>query len=138
MHLEVDESLSLEEAHRQATEFERALHDAIPGVARIVTHLEPTGRASAVLPAEPAGKNRVQQAIEDFFRADPMAAWPHDVQVQRTGDELAVSLHCTLDARTAITDAHRLTEQLEQHLRAHLPRLGRVVIHVEPLEEPSS
>jgi divalent metal cation (Fe/Co/Zn/Cd) transporter len=46
-------------------------------------------------------------------------------------------LHCTLDADTAITDAHKLTEQLEQHLRACLPHLGRVVIHVEPGPRPS-
>jgi divalent metal cation (Fe/Co/Zn/Cd) transporter len=134
LHLEVNDSLSLEEAHRQATEFERAIREAIPRVSRIVTHLEPTGRASATLAAEPAGQKQVQQAIEDFFRTRHIAARPHDVQVQRTGQELAVSFHCTLDAGTAITDAHKLTEDIEQHLRARMPNLGRVVIHVEPLE----
>jgi divalent metal cation (Fe/Co/Zn/Cd) transporter len=32
----------------------------------------------------------------------------------------------------AITDAHELTEQLEKHVRARVPSVGRVVIHVEP------
>ena len=33
---------------------------------------------------------------------------------------------------TAITEAHDLTVRLEEYLRSHVPRLGRVVIHVEP------
>jgi cation diffusion facilitator family transporter len=135
LHLEVNESLSLEEAHRQATDLERALLEAIPAVERIVTHLEPTGHASAILPAEPASRKEVLQVIEDFFSASRMAARPHDVEVQRTGQDLAVSFHCTLDASTAITDAHKLTEQVEQHLRAQMPSLGRVVIHVEPASD---
>jgi cation diffusion facilitator family transporter len=134
LHLEVDEALSLEEAHHQATEFERALHETVPSLVRIVTHLEPTGHSSAVMPSEPSGKRQVQQAIADFLRANNVAARPHAVEVQRTGSELAVSFHCTLDADTAITDAHKLTEQLEQYLRGKLPNLGRVVIHVEPGE----
>jgi two-component system sensor histidine kinase ChvG len=40
------------------------------------------------------------------------------LKVQRAGGELAVSFHLTLDPDTAITDAHELTVQLEQHLRA--------------------
>ncbi len=134
LHLEIDDSLSLEEAHRQATAFEQELHEAAPDIARIVTHLEPTGHASATQPAEPASTHQVQMAIESFFRTSQVAARPHDVQVQRTGSELAVSFHCTLDAQTAIIDAHKLTEQLEQYLRKRLPNLGRVVIHVEPFE----
>ena len=47
LHLEVSESLSLEKAHQQATTFEEELRKAIPEMARIVTHLEPTGDASS-------------------------------------------------------------------------------------------
>lgn len=135
LHLEVKDSLSLEEAHRQATGFERALHEAIPGLTRIVTHLEPTGRDSAMFPAEPASQEQVRRLIEDFVNASHLATRPHDIEVQRTGQELAVSFHCALDPSTVITDAHKLTEQLEQHLRARMPNLGRVVIHVEPTSE---
>jgi divalent metal cation (Fe/Co/Zn/Cd) transporter len=43
-------------------------------------------------------------------------------------------LHCRLAPNTAITDAHEFTVHLEDYLRKHVPRLGRVVIHVEPRE----
>ena len=132
LHLEVSESLLLDEAHRQATEFERALRKSLPGVTRIVTHIEPTGDAVATIRGEPAGQLQVQMAIGDFLRDYPLPVKPHDVRVQHAGGELAVSFHCTLDASTAITAAHELTVRLEEYLRAHVPDLGRVAIHVEP------
>jgi cation diffusion facilitator family transporter len=134
LHVEVSESLRLEEAHRQASLFEEELRRAVPGLARITSHIEPVGEAMATVPAEPAGESTIQEAIRDFFAGHDVAVAPHDVTVQRTGQELAVSLHCALNADTTITAAHGLTEQLEKHLRARVPDVGRVVIHVEPEE----
>jgi len=83
LHLEVSESLLLDEAHRQATEFERALRKSLPGVTRIVTHIEPTGDAVATIRGEPAGQLQVQMAIGDFLRDYPLPVKPHDVRFSR-------------------------------------------------------
>jgi cation diffusion facilitator family transporter len=132
LHLEVKDSLLLDEAHEQATAFERAIRQALPAVKRIVTHIEPIGDKAATVRSEPAGQLEVQKAIGEFLQDYPLPVRPHDVRVQLTGGELAVSFHCTLDAGTAITEAHDLTVRLEEYLRAHVSDLGRVVIHVEP------
>ncbi len=65
-------SLLLDEAHRQATEFERALRESLPGVTRIVTHIEPTGDAAATVRGEPAGQLQVQKAIGEFLEDYPL------------------------------------------------------------------
>jgi divalent metal cation (Fe/Co/Zn/Cd) transporter len=132
LHLEVSESLLLDEAHRQATEFERALRQSLPGVTRIITHIEPTGDAAATVRGQSAGQPEVKKAIGDFLASYPLSVNAHDIRVQAAGGELAVSFHCTLDPATAITAAHDLTVRLEEYLRAHVPGLGRVAIHVEP------
>jgi cation diffusion facilitator family transporter len=132
LHLEVSDSLTLAEAHDQATEFERELRQNLPGVTRILTHIEPVGEAAATLRGEPAGQLQVHKAIGDFLAESTLAVQPHDVRVQLVDGELAVSFHCTLDAATSITVAHELTVRLEEHLRSHVPGLGRVAIHVEP------
>ncbi|MEN6407828.1 MAG: cation diffusion facilitator family transporter [Thermoguttaceae bacterium] len=132
LHLEVSDSLLLDEAHRQATEFERALRKSLPGVTRIVTHLEPTGDAAATVRGEPAGAVEVQKAIGEFLQDYPLRVKPHDLRVQWACGELAVSFHCELAAATAITEAHDLTVRLEEYLRSRVAGLGRVVIHVEP------
>jgi cation diffusion facilitator family transporter len=135
LHLEVKESLTLEEAHAQVSQFERALREAVPGLRRIVSHIEPAGDSSAILKVEPAGKLRVEAALAEFVAAHPGKFKPHNVQVQLVAGELAVSLHCTLAPSTAITDAHDFTVRLEDHLRARIKHLGRVVIHVEPQKQ---
>ncbi|MEN6558877.1 MAG: cation-efflux pump [Thermoguttaceae bacterium] len=132
LHLEVSDSLLLDEAHRQATEFERALRKSLPGVTRIVTHLEPVGDAAATVRGEPTGAAEVRRTIDEFLQDYPLRVKPHDLRVQWTGGELAVSFHCELAAATAITEAHDLTVRLEEYLRSRVPGLGRVVIHVEP------
>lgn len=137
LHLEVSESLSLQEAHQQATRFEEDLRQALPGLARITTHLEPIGGQSTTQPACVARQAEVLQALQEFVHAAAIPIHPHDVDVQQAGGELAVSLHCALDPATAITDAHEVTQRLESFLRGRVPGLGRVVIHVEPPESPT-
>ncbi|MCE5267002.1 MAG: cation-efflux pump [Planctomycetaceae bacterium] len=132
LHLEVSESLLLDEAHRQATEFERELRSNLPGVTRIITHIEPVGDGAATIRGEPAAQAQVQKAIADFLAEYSLPVRPHDIRVQMAAGELAVSFHCALAPTTAITEAHQLTVRLEEYLRSHVSGLGRVAIHVEP------
>ncbi|MGW8257833.1 MAG: cation diffusion facilitator family transporter [Thermoguttaceae bacterium] len=132
LHLEVNESLLLDAAHQQATQFEQALRDAMPELERIVTHLEPVGDGAATIRGEMTGELLVDYYLRQFQREIGVAFHPHDVVVQQTGEEISVSLHCTLQPSTPIVDAHDFTVRLEDYLRAHLSKLGRVVVHVEP------
>ena len=135
LHLEVPESLTLEEAHRQATLFENDVRTGVAGMMRIVSHLEPVGDSTAILQAEPAAAADTAEllaVVDDFFHGDASTAQLHNVKVQRAGGQLQVSFHCRLDPQMLIGAAHDLTVNLEAHIRAHLPNVGRVVIHVEP------
>ncbi len=134
LHLEVSEALKLEEAHRQVTQFEQAVREAVPGLAQVVSHIEPAGEAAATHQALPANQGRVEEAVREFINVHRTKVEPHDLKVQWVAGELAVSLHCTLDAATTITEAHDFTQRLEQYLRSRIANLGRVVIHAEPAE----
>jgi len=137
LHVEVDQSLTLEEAHRQASQFEEELRRALPDLARIVTHIEPAGDAAATHQARPVGQLEVLKLLGEFRGQSDIEFQAHDVRVQQVGEELSVSLHCTLEPETAITDAHELTVRVEDFLRQRIPGVGRVLIHVEPPEESS-
>ena len=43
-----------------------------------------------------------------------------------------VSLHCHAPGETPLIDAHLLAEHVERELRAALPQLDHITIHVEP------
>ncbi len=133
MHLEVSGGLNVGAAHDQATAFEQALGRRITGLDRVVTHIEPAGEAAAGAAAAPLQERDVLLVLSDLTREHPSRCHPHEVSVRRTDSgEQVVYLHCTLDADMAITEAHNFTEMVERTLKARLPHVGRVVIHVEP------
>jgi divalent metal cation (Fe/Co/Zn/Cd) transporter len=123
LHLEVSESLSLEQAHRQATEFEHDVRESMQGVTRIVSHL---------VQAEPADETQVKVVLEEYFHCHHLDVKLHNIEVQRVARELQVSFHIRLSADTMIADAHDFTVRVEDFLRSRIKDLGRVVIHVEP------
>jgi divalent metal cation (Fe/Co/Zn/Cd) transporter len=135
MHLEVDKKLRLEQAHQQATAFEKALHDAVPQVERIVTHIEPAGGPIPADDVAPDEEARVKAALDVLQREMAVEFHPHDVSVSRDDGQIAVSFHCRLDPNAPIADAHAITEEVEAGLRLRLPDLGRVMIHMEPAGE---
>ncbi len=132
LHLEVNEALSLDQAHAQATAFEQTLREAIPGIAQVITHIEPAGDAIARREATAANETDIRQIIEDLSEEMGYHCHPHEVTVRRAGGELQISFHCTLAPGMPITEAHTVTERMESLLRSQVPGLGRVVIHVEP------
>ena len=134
LHLEVSDALRVGEAHALASTFEEALRRELPGLDRIVTHLEPVGARSANVSAVSVDAEQVRRIVTETAHEMDLDCDPHDVQITTSDDGLAVSCHCALDAGIPLTEAHRHTEQFEGALRARLPALGRVVIHTEPHE----
>ena len=138
LHLEVEEGLKVEEAHQQASEFESELHRDLPDIERIVTHIEPAGDKTATRQARPVDETRLMQVLESLPEEVGIPCQPHDLVVNRVAGELSVSFHCIVDGELPITEAHSLTEKVESVLRAQVPNLGRVVIHVEPASPPAN
>jgi divalent metal cation (Fe/Co/Zn/Cd) transporter len=83
--------------------------------------------------AAPEDEGHVLAVLHGLAADVRLHCHPHDVTVIRSQGELSVSFHCAVDSGTPITAAHELTERFERELRARLPHVGRVVIHVEPL-----
>jgi cation diffusion facilitator family transporter len=138
LHLEIKDAADVGEAHVRATAFEDVLRQTIPGAGRIATHLEPV-MAKAGLGAAPTREReneRIREIIAKIAPSLGVRCDPHEIQVEDIGGELTVSFHCTVDATTGLGDAHSFTERFEHALRADVPRLARVLIHVEPPDAP--
>jgi cation diffusion facilitator family transporter len=136
LHLEVEKSLSVGEAHAKADAFEKSAHDAFPSLLRVTTHLEPAGEDSKAAPPLPGDDRVIQKAVEAASKKLGVRLHPHDMEVRRAEGELTVTFHCLLDPALSIEAAHELTKKLEQAIRARVREITRVVIHVEPREGP--
>jgi cation diffusion facilitator family transporter len=132
LHLEVGASLSLEQAHARVDAFEAELKGSLPGLAEIVSHIEPAEGDAPSPHASMAGQGDVQKSLLEFLRSQKLPARLHDLQVRRAAGRLHVSLHCAIDGSTGVREAHEFSEGIEAHLRRRFPGMGRVVVHVEP------
>ncbi len=134
LHVELLPSLTLARAHERVDLFERQVAAELPELAEVISHIEPastfmaqgtdvTRRAASLLTLVEriAGE---MEAIQDC----------HDLSVQRVGEELHLSLHCTFAPDSHLQQVHFAMEMLERRLRDEVPRLGNIIIHPEPAE----
>ena len=61
----------------------------------------------------------------------------HGLRTRKSGHHEFAELHLLVPGHWTVRRGHDLTEDVEQRLRATMPEL-RVVIHLEPLEDPRS
>jgi len=147
MHLEVDEHLSLREAHRQATDLEEEIRKlpSLAGTANGVLvniHIEPLGahiasvdRSSGDLLGLSGNVEAFVNGLRDEFHALKDC---HEVRVQKVERKIHLSCHCAMDGNLPITVIHDVTARLEDRVKERFPQIARVTIHPEPPEPRES
>ena len=143
LHLEVDEQLSLREAHRRATLLEEEIRqlpalgpDSGPQHAVINIHIEPLGTHiasgdQAVVEMRELARD-VETFVNDLRQEFHELADCHEVRVRQVERKILVSCHCTMDGNLPITVIHDVTGALEDRVREKFPQIARVTIHPEP------
>ena len=139
LHLEVDENLSLLEAHRQASELEDKIRELRDGPTEVNIHIEPLGWHIATPDTGLGEMKQLAKAIEGFLNRltsefDELVNC-HDVRVRQVEHHILVSCHCTMKSHLSITHIHDVTATLEDRIKDKFPQIYRVTIHPEPLEE---
>ncbi|HET7479583.1 MAG TPA: cation diffusion facilitator family transporter [Rubrobacteraceae bacterium] len=136
LHLEVDSSLTLGEAHDLARRLGTAIKSQNPSLRRVNTHIE-------VAEPEPGERLEVTADHGDLARemkrevreADADAVC-HEVRLYRSAEGgLDAVLHVDFPRSANVGEVHIRTEAIEQALREAHPQLEHVVIHAEPREE---
>ena len=139
LHLEVDENLSLREAHRQATELEEEILRMRNGSAEVNIHIEPLGWHIATPEAGIGEMGQLSRMIEEFINILPAEYDElvncHYVRVRQVEHRILVSCHCTMKGALPITQVHDVTAALEDRVKEKFPQIARVTIHPEPVEE---
>jgi cation diffusion facilitator family transporter len=138
LHLEVDENLSLREAHRQATELEEGIRALRDGPIDVNIHIEPLGRHIATPDAGAGEMKQLSRSVEEFLNSLPAEYDEfvncHDVRARQVEHHILVSCHCTMKGALPITQIHDVTAALEDRVKERFPQIHRVTIHPEPVE----
>jgi cation diffusion facilitator family transporter len=131
-HLELDENLSLKEAHDRVTRLEAEMREGVPEISSILTHIESepaTIEAAHEIALEQRVEAQVKQIVTQEF---PEILDVHDVSLRRVRDHLYLSCHCTFSDELPLSRVHELQTALETRLKQQSPELFRVLIHPEP------
>jgi cation diffusion facilitator family transporter len=139
LHMEVDEKLSLRDAHRLATDFEQAIASLRAAPTEVTIHIEPLG-SQVVAPDAVAGEMKLlAHSIERLLNAMPSEYDElvncHDVHVRQVDHRIQVTCHCAMKPTLPITQIHDVTAALEDRVKERFPQVHRVTIHPEPPEE---
>jgi divalent metal cation (Fe/Co/Zn/Cd) transporter len=132
LHLEVDDHLTLHQAHEMASRIEKDLREDMPEIKQVNTHIESRGTSIGdgldVTTKEPAlveMVNRITNEIAGKSRC-------HNVKVRRHGNLYSVSLHCNFDKELSIIQVHNMSSRIEESLKQRISNLERVLVHAEP------
>jgi divalent metal cation (Fe/Co/Zn/Cd) transporter len=133
-HLELDERLSLKDAHDRVSALEAEMREEVPEISSILTHIE----------SEPAtieaGDEIVRDAVLERRLKAIAAEFPdvldmHDIQIKRVRGRLYVACHCTLPDNLPLSRVHDIQTDLEIRFKQDAPELFRVLIHPEPMTD---
>jgi cation diffusion facilitator family transporter len=133
-HLELDEQLSMKEAHDEVTRLETEMRSEIPEISTILTHIE--SEPATIERAEkivrlPELEGRLKKIVKEF----PEVLDAHEFQFKKVRDRLYVSCHCTLPDDMALSRVHDVQTALEIRFKQDAPELFRVLIHPEPMTD---
>ncbi len=130
-HVEVDEALTLMEAHEVADSFEAQIKEEVASVVGVRTHIEP-------VPLHPREGMDVTEehvelvgVIEAGLEEGPFEG-VSQVSLKRVGGALEAVVTVRMPSERSLKDAHEAAERAERSLLEEIEELRRVVIHVEP------
>jgi len=131
--LEVDEVLSVAEAHEIASTLENILANELGADIGIDIHIDP--RSNHVADGETLSEEEntaILAAVCDAVAAHSMADGVHRFFAQRGADGIYIAFHCVFPGDASVKSVHDVTAWIEHDLRSRLANVSRVVVHAEP------
>jgi cation diffusion facilitator family transporter len=130
-HIELDERMSLKDAHDQVTELEADMRRDVPEISDILTHIE-SEPATIERPEELVGDAKLEHRLRAVAAQFPEIVDVHDFIFKRVRGRLYLSCHCTLSDALSLARVHEIQTELEMRFKQAAPGLYRVLIHPEP------
>jgi cation diffusion facilitator family transporter len=133
-HLELDERLSMKQAHDEVTRLETEMRAEVPEISTILTHIESepaTIERGEEIVREPELEQRLRNIVKQF----PDVMDVHEFQFKKVRGRLYVSCHCTLPDDMLLSRVHDVQTSLETSFKHDAPELFRILIHPEPVTD---
>lgn len=118
--LQVAPEMTADQSNSIAYAVRQKLENELTGIAEIEVHFSPY---------YPQGRDAVLTARA---YADAMGLSTHEVQIGHDADGCVLEMHVEVPPEQTLAEAHAQVSQLEAKLAEVLPKIERVVTHIEP------
>ncbi|HEY2393500.1 MAG TPA: cation diffusion facilitator family transporter [Candidatus Angelobacter sp.] len=130
-HLELDENLSLKDAHDVVTVLENEIRNSVPEISTILTHIE--SEPSTIESGNTVVRDAVlEQKLKPVVNEFPEVVDMHDVEIKHVRGKIYMSCHCTMSDDLPLSRVHDVSTELEIRFKQTAPELFKVLIHPEP------
>jgi cation diffusion facilitator family transporter len=132
LHVELDETLPLKQAHSFVTAMEAEILSEAPEIGSVLTHIE-SEPATIEQPEDMAeAERRIGQSLRRAAANFKEIKDVHEITVSRSGEHIYLSCHCTLPDDLPMARVHEVITSLEDRFKLERPEVRRVTIHPEP------
>jgi cation diffusion facilitator family transporter len=135
LHVELDETLALRDAHNFVTAMEAEILRNVPEVDSVLTHIESEPATIEHPEEEDVEDRRIEQALRSAAAGFPEIVDVHAMTVGRTGEHISLTCHCTLPDELPMSRVHQVITALEDRFKLECPEVFRVTIHPEPVTD---
>jgi cation diffusion facilitator family transporter len=130
-HLELDERLSLKDAHDFVSVLEAEMRNEVPEIDSILTHIE--SDSATIEPGDVTFQNAsLERKLRRIAAEFPEIIDLHEVVLKRVRDRIYLSCHTTLPDDLSLSRVHDISTALEIRFKQSAPELFKVLIHTEP------
>jgi cation diffusion facilitator family transporter len=141
-HVELNERLTLAEAHNFVTAMETEILRELPEIHSVLTHIEsepatierpqPVTEDGSVSGQRESEAELIERQLRTVAKDFPEVLDVHDILVGRSGEHLQISCHCTLPDELTMHRVHEVITGLEDRFKLACPDVYKVLIHPEP------
>ncbi len=111
---------SFKRAHEISSNVERNVKGKIPN-ASITVHFEPNWSGVPM-----------DARILDVAEGVDGVMGVHNISTYKTGEGIFADLHVTVDSTSSLSDAHKISENVEEGIGRAIPEIRHATIHLEP------
>lgn len=134
-HVELDETMSLLEAHSFVSALEQEILRETPEIDSVLTHIE-SEPATIEQPVDMVEEDRrIEAVLRKTASHFPEITDVHEITVGRSGEHVFLSCHCTLPDDLPMHRVHEIITELEDRFKLEYPDMYRVTIHPEPITD---
>jgi cation diffusion facilitator family transporter len=129
LHIQVNRSATLTEAHSIASAVEDSIRKRMKGAESITVHLEPL--MPDVSGMEPVEDGSMHESIRKAILGASDVKKVGKIETYRAGDVLIIDADCAFSSEMTIEQIHERVSEIEKQIRSRYP--GSIVtIHAEP------